>query len=78
MKRRKNTEVNWEWDGGGIRDTLEASGLGVAIPAAAWRQWRAGDNDGFILGQLIPGCTVGRLIWQQNVELAEAGGGETS
>lgn len=37
-----------------------------------------GDNEGFILGLSITGCTVGRLVWQQNVELAEAGGGETS
>lgn len=61
-----------------MSETPDASGLGVEIPAAAWRWWRAGDNEGFILGLSITGWTVGRLIWQQNVELAEAGGGETS
>lgn len=44
---------------------------------AAQRRWKAEDSD-FILVLLITGCTVGRLIWQQNMELAEAGGGKTS
>lgn len=64
-----------------VGDTTKAAGLDVAMDlkacAPARRRRRAEDN-GFILVLLITGCAVGRLTWQQNEELAEAGGGETS
>ena len=69
-------------DGGGVKGTPEAPGLGEGSVskegAPARRRWRAGDSDDCIWVPWITGCTLGRLIWQQNVELAETGSGETS
>lgn len=63
----------------GMGEVKDPRALALMLQSA-WRSaWAEGeDQDDLIWGLLITGCTVGRWIWQQNVELAEAGGGETS
>lgn len=64
---------------GEVRDTPEGlADVTITRKELTRRRWRAGDNADFIWGLLITGCAIGRLIWQQNVRLAGAGGGETS
>lgn len=64
---------------GEVGDTPEAlADVAINLKECTRRRWRVEDSDDFIGGLLITGCAVGRLIWQQNVGLAGAGGGETS
>lgn len=40
--KKENPRSKLGMGGGGVRDAPEAFGLGVEIPAAAQRRWRAG------------------------------------